>query len=193
MTDIIDLPRQANDEHQDRNFDGIEENNNPMPKWWIKLFYITIVFSVAYMGWFHLPFSPGKSIAQEYMLATGQKLELDRKQDSENVFDLSKANSNPALVAAGKTIFTANCASCHGPEAGGLVGPNLTDDFWLHGKTSQDLVKVISEGVPAKGMPGWRPILGLEKIQQMAAYIATLQGTHPASAKEPQGEKGALN
>lgn len=197
MTEIIEPPHRAVDEHTERTFDGIEENNNPLPKWWIKLFYITIVFSFAYMAWFHLPFSPGKSLAQEYSLAMGNKqeleLELERKQDAGSVFDLSKAKSDAVLVASGKAVFAANCASCHGPQGGGLVGPNLTDDFWLHGSSTQDLVKIIAEGVPAKGMPGWKTILGSEKIHHLVGYIATLRGTHPTPAKEAQGEKGWLN
>ncbi len=91
-------------------------------------------------------------------------------------------------LAKGKVIFEKNCAACHAPDGGGGIGPNLTDDYWIHGGTFKDIVQTITVGVPAKGMIPWEKTLNQEKIQQVASYVATLRGTTPAQPKAPQGE-----
>lgn len=100
-----------------------------------------------------------------------------------------EALTDGASIAAGKDIFVKNCVSCHGTAGEGGIGPNLTDDFWIHGNTVSDVAHTIKVGVPAKGMITWRGVLSPEQIQQAASYIMTLHGTSPANAKAPQGEK----
>src|SRR5690606_36947530 len=94
-----------------------------------------------------------------------------------------------AALEEAKTLYVQNCAACHGADGGGTVGPNLADEYWLHGGTVQDVFRVIKYGVQEKGMIPWQDKLNPEQIQIVASYILSLQGTTPASAKEPQGEK----
>lgn len=96
--------------------------------------------------------------------------------------------TDKAGVGAGMKIFQEKCTACHGAEGGGAVGPNLTDDFWLHGGSVQDVFKVIKYGVPEKGMISWEKQLSPTDIQKVASFVLSLKGTKPANAKEPQGE-----
>ncbi len=98
---------------------------------------------------------------------------------------LSDANS----LASGEGVYSANCASCHGNKGQGGIGPNLTDDYWIHGAGMNDVVKIINIGVPSKGMISWERTLNQDQIMQVASYILTLHGTNPPNAKAPQGEK----
>jgi cytochrome c oxidase cbb3-type subunit 3 len=97
--------------------------------------------------------------------------------------------SDAADLAAGETIYIANCATCHGKLGEGGIGPNLTDDYFIHGSTMNDKINIINTGVAAKGMIAWRGILKEDQIKQVASYITTLRGTNPPNAKAPQGEK----
>lgn len=192
--------------HATREFDGILEENNPLPSWWVHLFWGSIAFSVAYLAWYHLPLFPSHTQIEELEAALG----TDARATPANAnapgaieADATRADPGAGLTAAalvadtasvdrGKALFATNCASCHGADGGGVIGPNLTDAAWLHGRTAPALVKVVTEGVPPKGMPGWGPILGAAKVKDLAAYVVSLQGTKPASPKAPQGEGGAL-
>ena len=94
-----------------------------------------------------------------------------------------------AVLAEGKSIFTVRCAACHGVNGQGIVGPNLTDDYWLHGNKINDLFKTIKYGVQSKGMPTWESQLTPKQISDVANYVESIHGTHPANPKEPQGTK----
>ena len=96
--------------------------------------------------------------------------------------------ADPNSVKAGKEIFLSKCSSCHGEHGQGIIGPNLTDHFWLHGKgTAVDIFKTVDKGVPDKGMPPWGPILAASEVKNVVAFVKTLQGTNPANPKAPQG------
>lgn len=168
--------------------DGIQEYDNPLPPWWVWMFILTIAFGAAYLvythgfGW--------DSIEQE--LAEDQQTYADSRKDlaeaapsPENL--LARLN-DPQNAEEGRSLYATNCAACHGASGEGVVGPNLADKFWLHGGSPTDIVKIITVGVPEKGMLAWGPILGGLKIEKLAAYLLTLQGTNPNPAKEPQGE-----
>jgi cytochrome c oxidase cbb3-type subunit 3 len=98
--------------------------------------------------------------------------------------DLSR---RPEVIAAGKVVYDANCAVCHRPDGGGLIGPNLTDDAWLHGSSPTAIRTTISTGVLAKGMPAWERILTPDQVNAVAAYVVTLRGTRPTAPKAPEG------
>jgi cytochrome c oxidase cbb3-type subunit 3 len=95
---------------------------------------------------------------------------------------------DPVQVAAGKAIFAKNCAACHAADGGGVIGPNLTDDYWIHGEKIEEIHTTVFNGVLAKGMPTWGKLLKPSEIQQVVAYVWTLHGTTPAKPKDPQGD-----
>jgi cytochrome c oxidase cbb3-type subunit 3 len=173
-------------------YDGIQELNNPTPAWFMVLFYCTIIFAFGYLLVYHV-FDIGQLQDAEYKTEMAQaevakKIYLSKaaNQVDENTVKLV---TDPAMLAEGKTVFKSTCAPCHGDNGQGVVGPNLTDEYWLHGNKIGDVFKTIKYGVLAKGMPTWEKQLSPRQIADVANYILSLQGTHPAGAKEPQGEK----
>lgn len=178
------------DKKRHHEFDGIQEYDNDMPKWWINLFVITIIFGVLYFVWYHLPYFPSQSLLDEYYAASSAAaVETKSRNDRQATekFDYSKASTDQAFIARGKETFTTTCAPCHASDGGGGVGPNLTDKFWLHGSQPAAIEASIANGVVEKGMPAWAPILGIDKVRELTAHIMTLKGTKPASPKEAQG------
>lgn len=147
--------------------DGIEEYDNRMPNWWLGLFYATIVWAVAYGVHYHFIAhrSQVKQLAAEMAAA-------DRRwpQQAAAAADTTLTMTHEA-VEAGEAIFKANCVSCHGDDMRGKIGPNLLDTVWIHGGRPQDILHTITAGVPDKGMITWGPILGPEKVAQVAAYV----------------------
>ncbi len=173
-------------------YDGIRELDNSLPPWWVALFVITIVFSGIYMVYYHWG-GPGPSSDEEYAIEV-EKAQVAveaylAKQannvDETNVIALTDADA----ISQGKTIWDANCLVCHGAGGEGGVGPNMADEYWLHGGTINDIFKTIKYGVPEKGMIAWSAQLRPVDMQKVASFILTLQGTNPPNAKEPQGEK----
>lgn len=170
------------------NYDGIRELDNTLPPWWKYLFYTTIIFSVVYMGYYHL--SNGPSSAAEYENEVRQAqlaLAASQGQTTVNVDDV-KLLTDAASLAKGKEIYTKNCASCHGTKGEGMVGPNLTDDYWIHGGSVKEVYIVLVNGVLAKGMPSWKAQFSAQDLEATASYIKSLKGTNPPNAKEPQGD-----
>jgi len=175
-------------------YDGIQELDNPIPSWFMYLFYVTIVFAVCYLLIYHV-FGVGQLQYDEYKTEVAQadiakKIYLSKAANrvDENTVKLV---SDPAVLAAGHTVFTQNCITCHGDHAEGKIGPNLTDDFWLHGGKINEVFKTIKYGVLSKGMPTWERQLSPKQISDVANFVKSLHDTHPAGAKAPQGVKEA--
>jgi cytochrome c oxidase cbb3-type subunit 3 len=95
--------------------------------------------------------------------------------------------NDTASLNEGRNLFLTNCASCHLPDGGGLVGPNLTDNYWLHGGSIGNIFNTITEGYPAKGMKSWKEDFTAAQIATLASYIKSLNGTKPAMPKDPEG------
>jgi cytochrome c oxidase cbb3-type subunit 3 len=144
--------------------DGIEEYDNPMPNWWVGLFYATIIWAVGYVAYYH--FIGQKS----YVKALAAQM-AEAEQRWPQSTQLAKVEMTPEAIAAGEAVYQANCVPCHGAALQGGIGPNLTDSAWIHGRTPAEIVATITNGVAAKGMPTWGPILGNEKVGEVAAYI----------------------
>ena len=144
--------------------DGIEEYDNPLPDWWLGLFVGTIIWAGAYAVHYHFIAhrSPVKALAAEMAEARARWPASARPAG----VVLSKS-----AIEAGEAIYKGNCTGCHGVEMTGGIGPNLLDSVWIHGGKPEDIVRTITDGVPAKGMLTWGPILGPEKIGQVAAYV----------------------
>jgi len=174
----------------DKHYDGIEEHDHPLPNWWVMIFILSIIFSVLYYGYYEMAGGPSldQELAQD-MQEIQQQQANNAPKPGEIKSELLAKIKDEAFLASGKKVFAEKCFMCHGDKGQGLVGPNLTDKYWLHGKgTLQDLVTVITAGVPDKGMPTWGPLLKEEEIVAVAAFISTLEGTNPPNPKAPQGE-----
>ena len=176
------------------NYDGIEELDNNLPKWWLGILYGSIVFAAGYFGYYVIGNGPGLNKQYETDHA---KAEYDAYLRGGGKKGVSEAEllavfKNPDRIKRGHAAFQARCIACHGAQGQGGIGPNLTDDFWLHGGKLTEIVKTITDGVADKGMPPWGPILKEDEIQSLAGYIRSLHGTNPPGAKAPQGEKVTL-
>jgi mono/diheme cytochrome c family protein len=275
----------------DHSYDGIQELDNDLPPWWLWMFYITIIWAVLYMIYYHV-MGAGDLSAEEYMKemnpgyeksetagfsigysspfyqsdkeltplrriqikqaeerqAAIKRAEQQARREAEEPASLAEIGFNELIqtamqkassedleklknafpdiyksyqtgqsgseapaaeqvekeetpeiepltdkvsLASGESIFLTNCATCHGKQGEGGIGPNMTDDYYLHGGRMTDIVKTITNGVPAKGMIAWRGILNEKQIKEVGSYLITLRGTSPPNAKAPQGEKMA--
>lgn len=168
----------------DHEYDGIQELDNNLPRWWVWLFHLCNIFAVIYLAYYHV-FNVGPLQAGEY------KAEMDRgnaiKQAALNKFESEmgklEPSTDPSRIAHGRQIYVTYCSPCHRDDGGGLVGPNLCDDYWIHGPKFTDNLKVIVNGVPDKGMLTWRGVLPPADIADVASYIYTLRGTKPPNPK----------
>ncbi|MCL4640960.1 MAG: c-type cytochrome [Olivibacter sp.] len=172
-------------------YDDIRELDNPTPAWFMGLFYATMVFGVVYLSVYHV-FGWGMNQDDEYkkeMRVAEQERKTYLASQVDNVDENSiEVDKSPEVIAEGKAIFDQNCIACHGAVGEGGIGPNLTDNYWLHGASIKDVFKTIKRGVPDKGMIAWEQQLSPSKIAQVANYILSLQGTNPPNAKAPQGD-----
>ena len=189
FTKAIPLDKEA-DMLLDHDYDGIKELDNALPPWWKYGFYITIVVAVFYILKFevwHTGMNPTQEYAEEMSAA---KIQTDAYLASakENVDENSVVQLDAAGAAAGKEIFTKTCVACHLAEGQGSVGPNLTDEYWIHGGGVKDIFKTIKYGYPDKGMQSWQTTYSPVQMQQLATYIRTLKGTNPPNPKAPQGD-----
>ena len=161
----------------DHNYDGIQELDNNLPGWWVWLFYITIIFSAVYLVYYHVA-GKGDLQAAEYTkeMTAGQQVKAAAMGKFESGIPTLQPSTDPAVLENGRQTYAKFCAPCHRVDGGGLVGPNLTDGYWIHGSNYVDTVKVIWDGVPAKGMIIWKAVLKPDEIQSVASYIFTLRG-----------------
>jgi cytochrome c oxidase cbb3-type subunit III len=177
----------------DHDYDGIKELDNVLPPWWVNLFYATAIFAVIYLFRFHVmnDYTQDQEYQQEVELAN---LEMEKHQLNspkeeitlEQVTLLTDAES----LGKGKAIFNNTCAACHKADGGGVVGPNLTDEYWINGGGIKNVFKLIAEGSKNNpSMVGWAKIIGTKEVQNVASYVLSLQGTKPAGGKAPEGEK----
>lgn len=172
------------------NYDGIRELDNIIPPWFTTAFLITILFGVVYLYRYHIAKSAPLQI-EEYEIAMAKAdLEHDEflKREANSIDESSITVMTGADLEAGKKVFITLCAACHKVDGGGLVGPNLTDDYTIHGGSLQDIFKTVKYGVPEKGMISWKEQLSPLQMAQVSNYILTLKGTNPPDAKEKQGE-----
>jgi cytochrome c oxidase cbb3-type subunit III len=175
----------------DHDYDGIKELDNDLPPWWKYGFYLTIIVAVVYLINYHVT-KTSPLQAEEYHLAM-KKAELDiaefMKTSANNVDENTvKMLDNPTDLATGKDLFLSTCAACHGKFGEGTVGPNLTDDYWIHSGSIRDIFKTIKYGWPDKGMKSWKEDFSPMQIAQLTSYIRTLRGTNPPKPKDKQGD-----
>ncbi|WP_207420976.1 cbb3-type cytochrome c oxidase N-terminal domain-containing protein [Desertivirga brevis] len=176
----------------DHEFDGISELDNPTPAWFMWLFYATIAIGAGYLFTYHFS-GWGKLQEEEYVI------EMDEAKAAKDALLKGSANNidentvketvDKAALSSGAVVYNANCVACHGDKGQGVVGPNLTDEYWLHGGTINSVFKTIKYGVPDKGMVSWGKSLSPKQISDVSNYIKSLKGSNPANPKAPQGEK----
>lgn len=173
-------------------YDGIRELDNHLPPWWKWMFYATIVFAGVYMVVYHMSDTlplPLKEYETELAMADEQARKLKASSpaaaiDETTVQLITDANA----LADGKTTFLNNCASCHRKDGGGDIGPNLTDQYWKHGGSIQDIFKVVRHGVQGTNMIAWEGFISPEKMQNVSSYVLSLQGSNPENGKKPEGD-----
>lgn len=172
----------------DHEIDGIRELDNSLPSWWKNMFYITIVFAVVYFsgyevfGWFL-----DQEAEFRHEVAVFNKKYPVSEPKPVSLLDLLQEKN---VLENGKKTYTEICYACHGAAGEGNIGPNITDYHWINIDGSfPAIIDTINNGVQSKGMPAWRSLLGDKKIQQVAAYIVTLQGTNPPNAKPQEGNQ----
>ena len=172
-------------------YDGIRELDNHLPPWWVNMFVICILWAAGYMWYYHWG-GGGANQAEEY------KMEVETAKKQIAIALAGKANSvdesnvtvltESSALGEGELIFKGNCVACHGAKGEGMVGPNFTDEYWLHGGGIKNVFKTIKYGVPEKGMIAWAAQLKPADMQKVASYILTLKGTNPPNPKAPQGD-----
>lgn len=190
FNDSVPVEKEA-DVLLDHNYDGIKELDNNLPPWWKYGFYLTIIFAVIYMVDYHVV-GAGNVQLDEYnaQLAEAELQKAERLKLVANNVDESTVTylTEESAIANGSKIYTDKCLVCHGKAGEGIVGPNLTDDYWIHGGAAGDIFKTIKYGVPSKGMLAWQGQLTPVQIQEVTSFIHSLKGTKPENAKAPQGD-----
>jgi cytochrome c oxidase cbb3-type subunit III len=183
--------------HQDN--DGIQEYDNPLPGWFLYLFYGCILFAGLYFPYYYgygKALSDAGGVGQGLSASGGDYLAAVRMEEEAHhgrpVAEMSKDEllevlKAPASISGGEAVFKANCVACHGDQGQGVVGPNLTDPFWLHGGAPEGILASVTHGYPDKGMPAWKNVLGAEKVRLATAYVVSLKGRNAANPKPPQG------
>ncbi len=177
------------DELRHHAFDGIQEYDNPLPTWWLVLFWLTIASSAFYLVYYHL--GAGESVEGQYnrnmlVVSDMQMKEILKLGPITNqTLNGLKGDQNKMLAA--QALFQSKCSPCHGMQGEGNIGPNLTDDFWLHGALPTQIYTTVMEGVPAKGMLSWKTQLPIAQILTRRRLRRHAQGNEPA---QPQGPAG---
>jgi len=189
LTKAIPLEQEA-DRLLDHDYDGIKELDNALPPWWKYGFIITIFIAALYLLKYEV-WHNGPNPTEEYnseMTYAKEQVDTYLASMKNNVDEKSVTMSDAAGIAAGAVTFAKTCTPCHGAKGEGGVGPNLTDDYWLHGGKIEDLFKTIKYGYPDKGMQSWQSTYSPVQIQELASFIKSLKGTNPPNGKAPQGE-----
>jgi len=169
-----------------RKYDDILEEDNHLPNWWLAILLGTMVFSFGYWIAYHTTETfPSPPVVYKTDVDALKKARAAANPVSEEALEALVGNAE--TVAEGQKVYASTCASCHGPNAEGLVGPNLTDKFWIHGSgTATDVLKAVNEGFPDKGMPPWGPIIGDTKSRNVTAFVRSIRNKN-LQGKEPQG------
>jgi cytochrome c oxidase cbb3-type subunit 3 len=178
----------------DHNYDGIQELDNNLPRWWVWLFYITIIYAAVYLVYFHVTHTGNLSAAEyDQEMKVGNEIKAAAMGKFESSIPTLTPSTNAVVLDSGRQTYAKFCAPCHRADGGGLVGPNLTDSYWIHGSNFTDNVTVIWNGVPAKGMITWKKVLKPDEIYSVASYIYTLRGAKLATPGKPPENQTPVN
>ena len=189
FTKAIPIEQEA-DALLDHNYDGIQELDNALPPWWKYGFIITIGFAFVYLLNFHV-LGNGKNPTEEYAVEM-ENAKIAKEAYEANNKDKIDETMVPMADAAGMKIgkddYIANCIACHGSKGEGGAGPNLTDDYWIHKGSLNDIYHTLKVGYADKGMQSWAIKFSPKEMSEIASYVKMLKGTNPPGAKAPQGD-----
>ncbi len=174
--------------------DGIKEYDNPMPGWLMAIWWGSLLFSAAYLLFYALSFGEGTMEAEYRAEAQQAVTSVQAYFDAHPIVppapkDLLAGAVDPAVLDRGRARFAKTCAPCHGAQAQGLIGPNLTDDRWIHGGQVEQIFQSVVKGWPANGMPPWGRAIPPDEIAALVSYVRSLEGTNPPNPKAPEGDK----
>lgn len=187
-------PNKKQVEVLDHDADGIQELDNLLPRWWVWLFWLCNVWGLVYLVWYHgLGYGDSQAAAYDKEAKAGDLIKQAALAKFEANLDSAQPLKDETALGEGKRVYTTYCAPCHRDDGGGLVGPNLCDDYWIHGASYTDNLKTIINGVPDKGMLTWRGVLKPSEIQAVASHIFTLRGSNPPGAKPPENQAPAAS
>lgn len=190
MSDVKNKTNEQDAVIVDHEYDGIQEFNNPAPFWWQLFFYLSIAFGIGYFMYYEVLGGPTSSQELARQMEVIQQAQKKSAGEGPGETDFVAAGQSPERLANGQQAFIGKCASCHANDGGGLIGPNLTDDFWIHGKGDlAGIYQVVKEGVLDKGMPPWAAILTRDEMIDVVAYVKSLRGKPVAKAKAPDGTR----
>jgi cytochrome c oxidase cbb3-type subunit 3 len=164
-----------------------------MPGWLMAIWWGSLIFSAAYLVFYALSFGEG-TMEAEYRSQTQQAVaSVDAYFEANPLVPPSPAEllagaADPVVVETGRARFARTCASCHGERAQGLIGPNLTDDRWIHGGSVEQIFQSVAKGWPAKGMPPWGRAMKPEELAALVSYVRSIQGSNPPNARPPEGD-----
>lgn len=173
--------------------DGIKEYDNPMPGWLMAIWWGSLIFAAAYVIFYALSFGEGTMEAEYRQSVTASAASVQTYFDAHPIVPPSPVQllagaKNAAVLDTGESRFVRSCAPCHGEHAQGLIGPNLTDDRWLHGGSVEQIFQTVAKGWPAKGMPPWGRALKPAELAALVSYVRSLQGSGPADARPAEGD-----
>lgn len=172
-------------------YDGIEEYDNPLPGWWMGIFALTVIWAGVYYVGISLDLLPtyGVDLKREQQELAEVRFEYERSRPRLKVTPtlLAEAAADPIKAAEGQKVYQSNCASCHGDQGQGLIGPNLTDKFWMHGGDAVSIYNTIDKGVAANGMPPWGSILLPRQMVDVTAYLESVRNTNVPGGKKAEG------
>jgi cytochrome c oxidase cbb3-type subunit 3 len=172
-------------------YDGIKELDNTLPPWWVYLFYGCIVFAAVYLVRFEIMGGDNQETELKNEMAQAKIEVAEYMKTAPDLMDEKTVTllTDPADLAAGKVIYTTNCVACHRPDAGGQIGPNLTDEQWILGGGIKNVFHtLVNGGRDGKGMISWKATLKPKEMQKVASYVLSLRGTNPVDPKAPEGE-----
>ena len=184
-------------EYEDRilhELDGIKEYDNPMPGWLMAIWWGSLLFAALYIVFYALSFGEGSMEAEYRGESQRAVASVQAYFDAHPLVPPSSAAllsgaKDPQVLAKGQGRFAKTCAPCHGAQAQGLIGPNLTDDRWIHGGQVEQIFQSVVKGWPAKGMPPWGRAIPPEEIAALVSYIRSVQGASPPNPKASEGDK----
>lgn len=168
-------------------YDDIEEEDNHLPNWWLAILIGSIVFSFAYWFVYHTTGLRPTPLAA-YRADVAALIEARIRANPTSPEAILALTRSPEALSEGEVVWRTTCAACHGQQGEGVIGPNLTDRYWIHGHGPEDILKAITEGFPTKGMPGWGPIIGPDRSVKAAAYVVANVVGKDLPGRAPQGE-----